>query len=102
MSATIFTKEMLDSFSRFLNLSMDQMYSIDYFEDDPLAEKVVEGILSFIQKHQDGIALINRDALSNMVDRVEWLCCLEAAGVDNWEGYDDAKDLLESSNENEL
>lgn len=87
---------MLDSFSEFLNLSVDQMNSIDYFESDPLAEEVVENILSFIKSHQDGIALINKDALSNMVDRVEWLCCLEAAGVDNWEGYDDAKDILES------
>lgn len=100
MSATVFTKEMLTSFSRFLNLSMDQMNSIDYFESDPLAEKVVEGVLTFIKNHQDGIALINKDALSNMVDRVEWLGCLEAAGVDNWEGYDDARDFLEYLEDN--
>ena len=24
----------------------------------------------------------------------EWLSCLEAAGVDNWIGFDDARDIL--------
>ena len=26
-----------------------------------------------------------------------WLSCLEAAGVDNWEGYDYARELLKES-----
>jgi hypothetical protein len=26
----------------------------------------------------------------NMVERLNWLDCLEAAGVDNWQGIDEA------------
>lgn len=28
----------------------------------------------------------------------EWLCCLEAAGVDNWDGYDYAIELWQERN----
>lgn len=32
--------------------------------------------------------------LEDLKERDQWLSCLEAAGVDNWEGYDYAKDLV--------
>lgn len=32
--------------------------------------------------------------LAQAQDRLEWLNALEAAGVDNWEGYEAAKDLI--------
>lgn len=28
-----------------------------------------------------------------LVNRDDWLSCLEAAGVDNWSGYDDAREM---------
>lgn len=35
-----------------------------------------------------------------LVDR-KWLRCLEAAGVDNWDGYDIAQDMLDPDRESE-
>jgi hypothetical protein len=34
-----------------------------------------------------------RRALKRLNDREDWLCCLEMAGVDNWSGFDYARDL---------
>lgn len=34
-----------------------------------------------------------------MLERLEWLDCLEAAGVDNWEGYDIALEMLDGEEE---
>lgn len=34
-----------------------------------------------------------------LLKRDEWLECLEAAGVDNWSGYDDAREILNGENE---
>ena len=29
----------------------------------------------------------------------EWLGCLEAAGVDNWDGYDEAREMMSDEDE---
>ena len=34
-------------------------------------------------------------AYENLVERSKWLAALEAAGVDNWEGYDLANQILD-------
>jgi hypothetical protein len=34
-----------------------------------------------------------------LVEQVEWLDCLNAAGVDNWEGYDYARELWREMNQ---
>jgi hypothetical protein len=31
---------------------------------------------------------------NQLLDRNEWLCCLEEAGVDNWSGFSVAQDML--------
>lgn len=40
-----------------------------------------------------------KSELFNYLDKLEvdsnWLCCLNNAGVDNWEGYEYAQELLE-------
>lgn len=36
-------------------------------------------------------------ALSTALRRVELLECLEACGVDNWSGYEDAQDMYNGS-----
>ncbi len=36
---------------------------------------------------------ISRRDFDQLIDRDEWLDCLEAAGVDNWSGYDVAVDI---------
>lgn len=33
---------------------------------------------------------ITKARYDRLLDRDDWLDCLEAAGVDNWDGYDEA------------
>lgn len=44
---------------------------------------------------------ISKERYANMVKRLDWLSCLEAAGVDNWEGISYAYELLEEDNPSE-
>ncbi len=37
---------------------------------------------------------ITKSEYDRLVKDSEWLDCLEAAGVDNWQGFDDARDIL--------
>lgn len=37
---------------------------------------------------------ITRKEYDRLVKDSEWLSCLEAAGVDNWEGYDYAIEMM--------
>lgn len=39
-----------------------------------------------------------QSAHNELVDRGKWLRALEAAGVDNWEGYDTAVDIYNDRN----
>ena len=40
------------------------------------------------------------DKITELEKRDKWLRCLETAGVDNWEGCDYAKDLLDEDENN--
>lgn len=42
---------------------------------------------------------ITQEEYDNLVERSRWLECLESAGVDNWSGYDYARELLEEWDE---
>jgi len=44
---------------------------------------------------------ITKKEYDRLIEREEWLECLEAAGVDNWQGYDDARALLKEGNNDE-
>ena len=37
------------------------------------------------------------DELDELREQVKWLDCLEASGVDNWEGIDTAHEIAEST-----
>lgn len=37
---------------------------------------------------------ITREEYENLLESFKWLCALENAGVDNWEGIDFARKLL--------
>lgn len=37
---------------------------------------------------------IPKSEYDQLLEDQKWLYCLEAAGVDNWDGFDYAKDLL--------
>lgn len=40
---------------------------------------------------------ISKEEYDRLIERDNWLNCLEAAGVDNWSGYDYAKEILNGS-----
>lgn len=40
-----------------------------------------------------GEELISRAELAQLKQREEWLSALEAAGVDNWDGFDEANSI---------
>ena len=41
------------------------------------------------------IVTVDRSHYESLLERERWLCALEAAGVDNWEGISYAHDLYE-------
>lgn len=50
----------------------------------------------YIEKYKeekDNVESLTRK-VERLEERDEWLSCLEAAGVDNWDGYDIARDIL--------
>ena len=36
---------------------------------------------------------IKKSEYEELLKDSNWLACLEAAGVDNWQGYDDAREM---------
>ena len=48
----------------------------------------------------DEMVEVSWTELCRLRDRDDFLSCLEAYGVDNWDGYGDAQDLYEEENSN--
>ena len=46
---------------------------------------------------QNGVEMvtITKQAYDSLLEDQDWLTCLENAGVDNWSGYDYARELQE-------
>ncbi len=44
---------------------------------------------------------ITKKEYEKLKDDSKWLSCLEAAGVDNWEGYDFARELLDDDDDDD-
>jgi hypothetical protein len=44
------------------------------------------------QKEQ---VVLDKDYYDDIEERLRFLDCLEACGVDNWGGYDDAREMFE-------
>ena len=42
---------------------------------------------------------ISKEEYEKMQDKLHWLSCIEAAGVDNWDGYDEAREMFKSEQE---
>jgi len=66
--------------------------------DPTIAEMVEVNKLSmfyFMEQYNEQKALNEQLNTENikLQERSDWLSCLEAAGVDNWEGYDIAYDM---------
>ena len=43
---------------------------------------------------QEETITISRKYYEHLVERNNWLECLEAAGVDNWDGWDEAAAMM--------
>jgi hypothetical protein len=41
----------------------------------------------------DDVVTISRREYEQLLKDSDWLSCLEAAGVDNWEGFDNAREM---------
>jgi len=42
---------------------------------------------------------ISEEEYNKMLDRIMWLDALEAAGVDNWQGFDEAREIYQEWNQ---
>lgn len=51
------------------------------------------GTVVYVQREEDKLVLIKQSELDRLQDRDDWLEALEQAGVDNWQGWDTAKDI---------
>ena len=45
------------------------------------------------------LVTITREEYEQLVSCAKWLACLENAGVDNWSGYDYARELFHEETE---
>ena len=45
------------------------------------------------EKAEQEMVLIPKSEYESLLEDSRWLQCLEDAGVDNWQGYDYARDL---------
>lgn len=52
--------------------------------------------------HDDGSVTLTKKEYEELLESHVWLSCLEAAGVDNWEGYDDACNIRDDMLEGRL
>lgn len=46
-------------------------------------------------ENTDNMVLVDKEYLNQLEEDQRWLFCLEAAGVDRWNGYDSALELFE-------
>lgn len=49
--------------------------------------------MEFITIKGEEFVVIGKKEYEELVERDGWLMCLEVAGVDNWEGYDVARQM---------
>ena len=79
----------------------DRVYeAIAYTEREN--ENLHRAIKTFDKNREELVAVILDLQKENekLQERSEWLFALELAGVDNWEGYGHAYEILEEQNEN--
>lgn len=74
-----------------------QTSSIDY-----TGEEVVwvdeDGNRTVLGKVSEKVT-IDKDVYNELEERSDFLSCLEACGVDNWNGYSDARELMDEEEE---
>jgi hypothetical protein len=63
------------------------------FDDSDYREPYTDKDIIIVPK--DECVTLTREEYNKLLEAKRFLRALEAAGVDNWEGYDIAKDILE-------
>lgn len=57
----------------------------------------LQAVLSHLNSEENEMALEFAEQLNEFIEesqeQAQWLACLESAGVDNWSGYDYAREL---------
>ncbi len=51
------------------------------------------------QEDKDDVVTITRKEYEFLLGREEWLSWLEAAGVDNWQGFDYAREMQDEQHQ---
>lgn len=91
MTAKIITSEMQQQLCEFLDIANDHV--LDAFEDNEELRNTVLLITKAISTCKEGFAIVPIEDFEKIYSESLWLSCLEASGVDNWGGCDDAKDM---------
>ncbi|UZV39677.1 hypothetical protein APT65_00074 [Trabzonvirus APT65] len=71
---------------------------LDVLEIAPLGEHpaLVNGLIDKLSTFKDkGVAVVDPEDYEEMLEDQIFLQCLQAAGVDNWDGYSDAQEMME-------
>ena len=60
-----------------------------------------DNLLSHLNAEDNDMAAEVRAVLVKVVEKAEFLDCLKACGVDNWDGYFDAQEMMWPEGEDE-
>lgn len=69
---------------------MNKFMLLDLIESHPFIANKDE-VKQMVEKHFNYVEGLEEDS--------EWLSCLESAGVDNWSGYDYAREMMNEEDE---
>ena len=53
-----------------------------------------DNLLSHLNAEENDMALEFKAKLEEMENKADFLDCLKACGVDNWDGYSDAQEMM--------
>ena len=59
----------------------------------------ISKIKNYIKIMNEKTVTISKTEYESLLEDSKWLQCLEGAGVDNWSGYDYARELWREENE---
>ena len=71
-----------------------------YIHDISTVNFEVEVIVEVKEKNEmEDTVTISKKEYESLLEKVEFLNCLQACGVDNWDGYSDAHEMMEGEDE---
>lgn len=67
--------------------------AVEFWDDRAVGIGMNTGKIRNHEHTRNTHVLVEKDTYDSLVEDSQWLACLEAAGVDNWNGYDYARDI---------